>query len=119
MRIYLENTYKERDEVKALGAWYDVDQKKWYIEDRHERALFERWIPIPRERVLSSHLCNAPGCGAPGSMSHPTDGSGPWVCSRHFFNHSQALGDMSPAQRKENLQDLSRLLRNFSQLTPA
>jgi hypothetical protein len=114
MRIYLEVPYADKDEVKALGAWYDRDEKKWTITGDLDRSLFSKWIPVPREQILSSHLCNAPGCGAPGGLSHATDGSGPWLCSRHFFKRSESGESLTPEQRLENLEEVSRLMRNFA-----
>jgi hypothetical protein len=114
MRIYLEVPYIDKDIVRELGAWYDGDEKKWHIDDRQDRSKFERWIPVTKEQAINTHKCAISGCNAPGSLSHATDGSGPWLCSRHFFNRSESGESLTPEQRLENLEEISRLMRNFA-----
>jgi hypothetical protein len=42
--IVLEVPYKEKDEVKMLGARWDPQIKKWYIPADQNPKLFARWI---------------------------------------------------------------------------
>lgn len=42
--IYLTVPYSQKDEVKALGAWYDGDSKKWFITKNHDNELFQKWL---------------------------------------------------------------------------
>lgn len=48
MKYYLETKYSEKDEVKALGARFDRDKKKWYFEDPERKTAFKKWIPDDR-----------------------------------------------------------------------
>lgn len=43
--VILNVPYKEKDEVKRLGAWWDVDLKKWFVPQGKDLAPFERWVP--------------------------------------------------------------------------
>ena len=45
MRINLQTTFAEKDQVKALGARWDVARKTWYIENVEDLTPFKRWIP--------------------------------------------------------------------------
>ena len=38
-KIYLYVPYKDKDEVKKLGAKYDINQKKWYIEYKNKELI--------------------------------------------------------------------------------
>ena len=40
---YLNVPFAEKDEVKSLGAQWDVDKKKWYVPPRVDLAPFHRW----------------------------------------------------------------------------
>jgi DNA helicase-2/ATP-dependent DNA helicase PcrA len=43
-RQYLNATYQEKDEVKALGAQFDISRRAWYVEAGRDLAPFSRWI---------------------------------------------------------------------------
>lgn len=45
MRINLKTTFAEKDQVKALGARWDVARKTWYVENVEDLTPFKRWIP--------------------------------------------------------------------------
>ncbi len=45
MRINLTTPFAEKDQVKALGARWDVARKTWYIENVEDLTPFKRWIP--------------------------------------------------------------------------
>src|SRR5262245_17315156 len=42
---YLTTSYKDRDQVKALGARWDPDEKRWYVPSGRDLAPFDRWLP--------------------------------------------------------------------------
>lgn len=46
-RLYLDVSYKDKDEAKDLGAKWDFHEniRKWYIDDITEWKKFQKWIP--------------------------------------------------------------------------
>ena len=42
-RTYLCVEYKDKDVVRALGAKWDAEQKKWYVPPGTSMSPFERW----------------------------------------------------------------------------
>lgn len=44
-RTVLEVPYRDKDEAKELGAWWDPKLKKWYVPKGKDVAAFERWLP--------------------------------------------------------------------------
>lgn len=44
MALYLDVPFAEKDEAKALGAWWDADKKKWYVRDKRDYHKFQKWI---------------------------------------------------------------------------
>lgn len=60
---YLTTAYKNRAQVKALGARRDSDQKQWYVPDGLDLTPFQAWltpssmpvaIAAPARRCLSA-----------------------------------------------------------------
>jgi hypothetical protein len=45
--VYLNVPYAEREKVKALGAKWDVDTKRWYVKPGHLIKPFTRWLSEP------------------------------------------------------------------------
>jgi hypothetical protein len=41
----LEVPFKEKDEAKQLGAWWDPTIKKWFVPLGRDVDLFKKWIP--------------------------------------------------------------------------
>jgi hypothetical protein len=41
----LEVPFKEKDEAKQLGAWWDPEIKKWFVPPGKDLQLFKKWIP--------------------------------------------------------------------------
>ena len=41
---YLNVPYDDRDQVKALGAWFDGERKSWYVPKGKDTAPFQKWI---------------------------------------------------------------------------
>lgn len=46
MRVNLNCPYAEKDQVKALGARWDSEQRIWYVMDPKDLSLFRKWLPI-------------------------------------------------------------------------
>ena len=44
-RTYLFVPPEEKSEVQALGARWDADLKRWYIDSTEASARFSRWLP--------------------------------------------------------------------------
>lgn len=42
---YLTTSFKDRERVKALGARWDADQKKWFVPAGRDLAPFANWLP--------------------------------------------------------------------------
>lgn len=45
MTTYLDVPFKEKDEAKALGARWDAHERKWYVPEGKDVALFSAWLP--------------------------------------------------------------------------
>ena len=44
-KYYINCSYKDKDEVKLLGARWDPDVRKWYIPMGLDRSKFRKWTP--------------------------------------------------------------------------
>lgn len=44
-RIYLNVPFKEKEEAKTLGAFWDPEKKKWYCWENN-KDVFDRWMPL-------------------------------------------------------------------------
>lgn len=56
MRINLDCPFNEKDEAKALGAWWDPARKCWFIENMEDLTPFMRWIRkgfSPKDKPVS------------------------------------------------------------------
>ncbi|WP_043459133.1 exodeoxyribonuclease VII large subunit [Azohydromonas australica] len=42
---YLDTAFKDKDRVKALGARWDPDARRWYVPVGLDLAPFEAWLP--------------------------------------------------------------------------
>jgi len=42
---YLSASFRQKDEVKALGAWWDPDKKSWYVPRGRDCRPFLPWSP--------------------------------------------------------------------------
>lgn len=42
---YLTVPFKEKDSVKALGARWDADARRWYVPDGRDLVPFASWLP--------------------------------------------------------------------------
>lgn len=43
--LLLEVPYKEKEEAKELGAWWDSELKKWFVPKGKDVRPFSRWFP--------------------------------------------------------------------------
>lgn len=44
---YLAANYKDREQVKSLGARWDPEQRKWFVPGGRDLAPFAPWLPSP------------------------------------------------------------------------
>lgn len=44
-RYYINCPYKDKEEVKKLGAKWDSERKQWYYTDSRNSGLFQKWLP--------------------------------------------------------------------------
>jgi hypothetical protein len=53
-RRYLDCPYSQRERAKALGALWDVGQRRWYVPNGIDILPFKRWLP-KKELPKSEH----------------------------------------------------------------
>lgn len=56
MSLIIDVPYAEKDKAKSLGAKWNPNLKKWYVDDRKKYYKFEKWILGNKENV--SILCD-------------------------------------------------------------
>jgi exodeoxyribonuclease VII large subunit len=44
--IYLNTAYRDREQVKSLGARWDAALKKWYVPTGRDLTAFAAWLPV-------------------------------------------------------------------------
>ena len=54
--LLLNVPYKEKDEAKKLGAKWNPDIKKWYVQDRKEYFRFYKWITTQGRIVACNNI---------------------------------------------------------------
>ena len=89
MSVYLNVPYRDKDVVKALGAKWDFNAKKWYVPDGVGQDAFKRWIAAGSAGA---------GAGAPSEVAAAASGQA-----------AQAAAAGEPAAKK-----LSQLLNEVS-----
>ena len=45
VQTYLDVPWDDKDEVKKLGAWFDMQKKAWYVPKNADISKFEKWLP--------------------------------------------------------------------------
>lgn len=51
MSLLLNVPYEEKDEAKALGARWNPELKKWYVQNRKDYYKFKKWILGDSEEI--------------------------------------------------------------------
>lgn len=54
--LYLDVPYLEKDEAKALGAKWNPNLKKWYVEDGKKYFDFRKWFNIKETNIICESL---------------------------------------------------------------
>jgi hypothetical protein len=57
MKQILHVPYEEKDEAKALGAWWNPALRSWYVPDECETPLekFEQWVKKTKPARVDSY----------------------------------------------------------------
>jgi hypothetical protein len=66
VRVYLKVPFAERAEAKALGAFWDKELQKWYVNDTVDASLFYKWAD------LSVSATDKPATSVASTMSEET-----------------------------------------------
>ena len=56
MRTNLDCPFNEKNEAKALGAWWDPARRCWFIENMEDLTPFMKWIKkgcAPKDKPVS------------------------------------------------------------------
>ena len=53
-KTILDVPFKEKDEAKALGAWWDPKIRKWYVPQGLKPEPFARWLPVEAKEHVST-----------------------------------------------------------------
>ena len=48
--IYIKVPFKEKDEAKALGAFWDSEKKSWFVPKDSDLSKYEKWLPEEQEK---------------------------------------------------------------------
>jgi exodeoxyribonuclease VII large subunit len=51
---YLTTSFQEKEQVKSLGAKWDVTAKKWYVPKGMDLAPFENWLVNTHAPIITS-----------------------------------------------------------------
>ena len=54
--LILNVPYKEKDEAKALGAKWNPNIKKWYVQNRQDYVKFYKWIMAQGSIIVCNNL---------------------------------------------------------------
>lgn len=54
IKKYLSVPYKDKDEVKNLGAMWDHEKRMWFIFDQMASSPFRRWLPDDRITIKAA-----------------------------------------------------------------
>jgi hypothetical protein len=54
VKVFLNSEYSEKDEIKALGARWDNERKKWFVPPGRRLAAFSKWIPVVTDSQSST-----------------------------------------------------------------
>lgn len=58
MSLLLDVPYKEKDKAKQLGAKWNVNLKKWYVESKNDYYKFEKWILSDKNEDANVIICD-------------------------------------------------------------
>lgn len=70
---YLHTAYKDREQVKSLGARWDAERKQWYVPEGRDLVVFATWLPAEHRTALSTAL-GTTQTGGTAELTLPTKG---------------------------------------------
>ncbi len=88
---YLVTSYKDKDAVKALGAHWDSEVRRWFIPDGRELTPFLRWLPSNSTQTIIPQVSTSTDLA-----SSPTDAKN-LVVPKRGITLSCLLGGISLA----------------------
>ncbi|KXU36507.1 hypothetical protein AXE65_04870, partial [Ventosimonas gracilis] len=59
-RHYLKTAFKDREQVKKLGAKWDAAEKLWYVPEGIDQAAFAKWPQTTPQQAKAERAQNAP-----------------------------------------------------------
>lgn len=59
-KTYLTTEYKDREQVKALGARWDAEARRWFVPPGRDVALFTQWLPGGATQAKSDVTLSVP-----------------------------------------------------------
>jgi len=66
---YLQTAYKDREQVKSLGARWNAERKQWYVPEGRDLVVFATWLPVEHRSAL-----NTAQTGGTTELTLPTKG---------------------------------------------
>ena len=58
-RFYLDCPYADKDECKELGAYWDMDKRKWFVPEGLDKDDFRKWWPGQNPEYLDATVAEA------------------------------------------------------------
>lgn len=55
-KVYLDVSYQDKDQVKALGALWSPAEKRWYVSQETDLTPFQQWLPQAEETVSAQSV---------------------------------------------------------------
>lgn len=56
MPLKINVPYSEKDLAKEKGAFWDKDNKTWFVPDYKDINLFFQWIDTDKVSIIAKHL---------------------------------------------------------------
>ncbi len=91
---YLTTAYKDREQVKALGARWDPVRKQWYVGEGRDLAPFATWLPAGLPAQASGFQMTTPATAL--TATSPSVGTGLAV-AQNGIGLSQLLAGVAQA----------------------
>jgi len=98
-RTYLNVSFAQKDEAKALGARWDPQRRKWYVPAGLNLAPFERWLdPAVAAGDQNPGRSLLPAEGASAELAVPDAGARAALSLSHLLQQVSAVVDNAFAQ---------------------
>lgn len=98
---YLKTAFKDRAQVKSLGARWDPDAKQWYVPHGRDLSPFEAWLPSASSAIpgpLTTLVDDIPAApSASTAMALSASRSAPVATTRNGITLSQLMSGVAQA----------------------